>query len=286
MAVDGCANFSRKQLPDLGALPVHLTAVALHGATLLGLCCGIFESWSVFSDNVLAAGKVTKTSRNSNPFIRQNQYLAPRFQAEGFEDLVVFFFENLTEQMTCFRFFMGKLCKCYFFLNNFPTFGYFLPPRPRLARFHSTALFVLVGFEAVILCLCRCYRASLKRKRYRVSIHVSRLRNQVMENVIEMFSLFESWRVWCSLFKHSNHGMLTAPRIQSGFWAAMGFPVTDPISRRHWYKSPVTHDALSFLSFWSPVLVLPKNNGMLHYPKMAVFQCKISQFVLVDLKMS
>ena len=92
MAVDGCVNFPRKQLPDSGALPVHLTAVALHGATLLGLCCGIFESWSVFSDNVLAAGKVTKTSRNSNPFIRQNQYLAPRFQAEGFEDLVVFFF--------------------------------------------------------------------------------------------------------------------------------------------------------------------------------------------------
>ena len=25
-------------------------------------------------------------------------------------------------------------------------------------------------------------------------------------------------------------------RIQSGFWAAMGFPVTDPVSRRHWYK--------------------------------------------------
>lgn len=24
--------------------------------------------------------------------------------------------------------------------------------------------------------------------------------------------------------------------IQSGFWAAMGFPVTDPVSRRHWYK--------------------------------------------------
>ncbi|CAK9008638.1 Protein BTN1 [Durusdinium trenchii] len=24
--------------------------------------------------------------------------------------------------------------------------------------------------------------------------------------------------------------------IQSGFWAAMGFPITDPISRRHWYK--------------------------------------------------
>ena len=111
-----------------------------------------------------------------------------------------------------------------------------------------------------------------------------------MENVIDMFALFESWRVWCSLFNHSNHGMLTAPRIQSGFWAAMGFPVTDPISRRHWYKSHVTHEALSFLSVWSPVLVLPKNNGMkkgmLHYPKMAVFQWKISEFVLVDLKMS
>jgi len=77
-------------------------------------------------------------------------------------------------------------------------------------------------------------------------IYTWKLRNQVMEKVIDMFALFESWRVWCSLFNHSNHGMLTAPRIQSGFWAAMGFPVTDPISRRHWYKSHVTHDALSF----------------------------------------
>ena len=43
------------------------------------------------------------------------------------------------------------------------------------------------------------------------------------------------------------------------------------------------------LTFWSPVLVLPKTGmkkGMLHYPKMAVFQWKISQFVFVDLKMS
>eukprot|EP00434_Breviolum_minutum_P022983 symbB.v1.2.020276.t1/scaffold1692.1/size111236/5 len=37
--------------------------------------------------------------------------------------------------------------------------------------------------------------------------------------------------------------------IQSGFWAAMGFPVTDPISRRHWYKwSNFTYQIGVFIS--------------------------------------
>ena len=70
MAVDGCANFSRKQLPDLGALPVHLTAVALHGATLLGLCCGIFESWSVFFGQRPGSGESHQNLPKFEPFHR------------------------------------------------------------------------------------------------------------------------------------------------------------------------------------------------------------------------
>ena len=51
-----------------GALSIHLTAVALHGATLLGLCCGIFESWRFLRSKV-QRGKSTETCRNSKPFI-------------------------------------------------------------------------------------------------------------------------------------------------------------------------------------------------------------------------
>ena len=130
------------------------------------------------------------------------------------------FFENLTEQMTCFRFFMGKLCKCYFFLNNFPTFGYFLPPRPRLARFHSTALFVLVGFEAVILCLCRCYRASLKRKRYRVSIHGS--------------WEIKWWKKWLICLLFLSHGEFGAVCSITQIMACSRHPGSSPVFGPPW----------------------------------------------------
>ena len=252
-----------------GALSIHLTAVALHGATLLGLCCGIFESWRFLRSKV-QRGKSTETCRNSKPFILRigTLWAFPQknlhFQVGRFWRWLLWlvFVKKFGRRDDMLQVFLvGKFCKADFW-NNLPIFGYFLPPK--LDGFHSNNF--LCGFEAMIVCLCGCYRASPKRKRYRYRcmcvktsgdgecmrmwlIFLLFLSHWVFGTICSITPTLVRWEDNESTLLHISIGMPTALRIQSGFWAAMGFPVTDPISRRHWYKSRDTHEAIGFSHF-------------------------------------